>query len=82
MEWLEHNATAKGDREHVTTALKRNPPQWAQFCHVMGWLDLSGLKLSVDTVEDMGRVREQWDRVKKSIREAKEMHGEQSVVMF
>lgn len=45
------------DREHVTTLIRREPPPWAKIGVVCGFFDLSDIKLSVDTEEDLERVR-------------------------
>lgn len=50
-------ATEAADREHVTTLIRRDPPGWAKLGFVMNHFDLSGIKLSVDTPEDLERVR-------------------------
>lgn len=46
-------ATAPTDREHVTPWIRRNVPQRV----VRSAVDLSGLKLSVDSLDDLERVR-------------------------
>lgn len=50
-------ASGAGDREHVTTLMRRDPPSWAELGFVMGYFDLSDIKLSVDTPQDLERVR-------------------------
>ncbi len=54
-------ATTPEDREHVTTYMRREPPDWAKIGFVCGVFDLSGIKLSVDTPEDLARVRAAFD---------------------
>jgi spore coat polysaccharide biosynthesis protein SpsF (cytidylyltransferase family) len=44
------------DKEHVTTFLRREKPRWAKFGVVLGHIDLSDIKLSVDTIEDFNEV--------------------------
>lgn len=63
MDWLFENVKEAKDKEHVTTLLRREPPQWAKFGAVLGYVDVSDLKLSVDTIEDLEEVR----RRKKSL---------------
>lgn len=58
MGWLDENAETKEDREHVTSYARSHTPQWAKIGSIMGYIDLSDIKLSVDTVEDLERVRE------------------------
>ncbi len=60
---LDENAKDPAEREHVTLAARKNPPDWAMRGHVVGYLDLSRLKLSVDTPEDLERVRAEYDRI-------------------
>lgn len=45
------------DREHVTPWIRREPPDWAKVGAVVDTFDFSHLKLSVDTPEDLERVR-------------------------
>lgn len=51
-------ATETADREHVTTLIRREPPEWAKMGIVLNHFDLSWIKLSVDTEEDLARVRQ------------------------
>lgn len=57
MEWLSETAGTPTDREHVTTLLRRSPPEWCHHGAVMSSIDMSAVKLSVDTKEDLERVR-------------------------
>lgn len=54
-------ATDPADREHVTPFIRREPPEWAKIGFVCGMYDLSDIKLSVDTSEDLVRVRKAFD---------------------
>lgn len=69
--WLFENAKKPHDREHVTTLLVSSPPEWAKFGHVIDHIDRSSVKLSVDTVEDLERVRAEYDKITKIIEDAK-----------
>lgn len=55
-DYIVEGATAALDKEHVTTFLRRERPRWAKFGVVMGHIDLSDIKLSVDTIEDFNEV--------------------------
>lgn len=65
--WLNENATDPKDREHVTTKFRREPPKWANVGHVVGYADFSDVKLSVDTPEDLERVRKHYDKIQNAI---------------
>lgn len=56
MQWLFENATDAKDKEHVTTLLRRSAPSWAKFGAVLGFVDVSDIKLSVDTLDDLEEV--------------------------
>lgn len=56
--WVGLNAKDKYDKEHVTTLIKKSPPDWAKIGTVIGYIDLANVKLSVDTSEELERVRE------------------------
>lgn len=82
LDYMLENAKEQKDREHVTTFARSNPPSWASVGHVIGHLDQSNLKLSVDTMEDLERVRAAYDRIKMAIENAEKLHGKSSVHRF
>lgn len=57
MYWLDENAKTISDREHVTPLARSGTPSWARVANIAGYADLSHLKLSVDTQEDLDFVR-------------------------
>lgn len=57
MRWTDENANTTADREHVTTRIRSARPGWAKFGAVIGYIDLSDIKLSVDTTDDLEKVR-------------------------
>jgi spore coat polysaccharide biosynthesis protein SpsF (cytidylyltransferase family) len=61
MKFADEVSTDQGDREHVTTAIRRRPPAWAKIGTAMYHLDNSHIKLSVDTPEDLEAVRRAFD---------------------
>lgn len=56
LQWCAEHAQAEYDREHVTPMMRRQPPSWAKMGTVLNYLDLSDIKLSVDTQEDLDYV--------------------------
>lgn len=72
MNWCIDNAEADLDREHVTTLIKACPPKWAKFGAVFSHLDLSDIKLSVDTKEDLEQVRHRKESLSRKIKLAEE----------
>ena len=72
------NASSSYDKEHVTTFLRKEPPRWAKFGVVMGHIDLSDIKLSVDTIEDFDEVV----RRKKSLDSKFEIAKERGYAVF
>ncbi len=76
-------ATAKEDREHVTLMARtqRKALKTLGFRHgiSMPILDLSDMKLSVDTKEDLERVRERFDSGETKYSRAVETYGKQHV---
>lgn len=69
--WVAQTANKMLDLEHVTTLIRREPPDWARIGHVIDHIDNSSVKLSVDTPEDLERVREQYTSVSKKVELAK-----------
>lgn len=82
MAWLDENARNESDREHVTTFLRRSPPSWLKVGHIVGYVDQSSLKLSVDTPEDLERVREQYEKIKSVMEAGEAISGRGSVHRF
>ena len=79
LDYLDLNATLPQDREHVTTLARREPPPWAKMGHVCGFFDQSSIKLSVDTKEDLQRVRNEYNSLSKRLAEAERRYGKSSV---
>lgn len=65
LDWLNDTATELADREHVTTLLRSDKvPDDFRVGHIIGNLDQSHIKLSVDTPEDLERVKCEYFRRK------------------
>ena len=79
LRWLDETATEPGDREHVTTLARRAPPDWARLGAVVHHFDQSGEKLSVDTREDLERVRAHFEQADSKYQRAILRFGAQSV---
>lgn len=71
MHWLNEHAVESYDREHVTTMIRREPPEWLKRGNIIGYADLSQLKISVDTKEDLEFVRGYFDVLSRKIDKAK-----------
>ncbi len=54
-------ATDAYDREHVTTWIRKNYPEWAKIGAVLNYFDHSNLKFSVDTKDDLQAARIAYD---------------------
>jgi spore coat polysaccharide biosynthesis protein SpsF (cytidylyltransferase family) len=79
LEWVQYSALEKADREHVTTLIRRETPDWASVGFVINYLDHSGTKFSVDTPEDLARVREEFDRRERKQLAAERRFGKRAV---
>ena len=71
LQWLDKEAHSALDREHVTTRIMRDPPEWARIHPIIGYYDLSDIKLSVDTQLDMDAVKHQYESVADKITAAR-----------
>lgn len=60
LEYLHLNTNSMKDREHVTTLIRKDPVEQMRrdLLSIEAYDDQSGLKISVDTEEDLKRVRE------------------------
>jgi spore coat polysaccharide biosynthesis protein SpsF (cytidylyltransferase family) len=79
LNWLDENATDPVSREHVTLRLRAQPPSWLDAGVIIDWFDLSGIKLSIDTQDDLDRVRGQYDSAAEKYSRAKRIFGKQRV---
>jgi len=82
LEWLNETATLPQDREHVTTLIRRSPPEWASMGNIIGYIDFSNVKLSVDTQEDLDRVKAMHSKISKAIELAEKKNGKSAVYRF
>jgi spore coat polysaccharide biosynthesis protein SpsF (cytidylyltransferase family) len=53
LKWLEVNAVTKEEREHVTTKIRKERPRNLRRGHFLNRMDLSPIKTSIDTSEDL-----------------------------
>jgi spore coat polysaccharide biosynthesis protein SpsF (cytidylyltransferase family) len=84
LNFTHENATDADDREHVTTFMRRCPPSWATSGHLASWfgLALGGLKLSIDTPDDLERVRPLIERAAELNALSHEIFGKSRVHRF
>lgn len=75
LRWICDNAKSDFDREHVTTILRENSPAWARKAAIVGYLDNSALKISVDTKEDLDFVKTYHDVLDDKMKRAKEKYN-------
>ena len=70
--WVVENAVKPYDREHVSTLIKTDAlPDWARVGNIIGYSDLSHIKLSVDTPEDLENVRAAYNKIEDTLNRAK-----------
>lgn len=61
LEWLGENAKKPEHREHVTSYLSESLPPWAKKADIIGFCDFSGIKISIDTKEDLERMTKMYN---------------------
>lgn len=74
LEWLDKYADTKEDREHVTLLISRVQPEWAKTGIIIGYNDLSDLKISVDLPSELEEIRTNKKRLNKKLITARR-HG-------
>lgn len=57
LQWLAENADSPAAKEHVTIMLRKSRPNHLKYGFISSKLDSSNLKLSLDTPEDLERIR-------------------------
>ncbi len=82
LEWLGTYAKAPEYREHVTLMARAKKPNWAKMGLMLGDFDHSKDKYSVDTPEDLERVRAHLAAATNRRRAAKETYGDGGVHSF
>ena len=83
LRWADENARTPAQREHVTLALREIPlPEDYRVAHVVGYLNLSHLKLSLDTWEDFERIQAHYEATKRALEQGEARHGRQSLHRF
>jgi spore coat polysaccharide biosynthesis protein SpsF (cytidylyltransferase family) len=83
LDYAYREATDDLDREHVTTYIRSHFPKWATKGFIgFGWIDTSEIKLSVDTLEDLERVKRQVDRIESKQMVAESIYGKYNVHRF
>lgn len=70
LQTIGERAVSPSDREHVTPMIRREPPEWAKIGCVVNHFDDSAQKLSVDTPEDLARVRAAFEAANEKYRQA------------
>ncbi len=75
LEWLEENAQTPEYQEHVTLALRRERPKSLKFGFIPSKLDTSHLKISLDTAEDLERIRRYYHDREYKLSVAKKLFG-------
>lgn len=74
LRWAHENSADAYDREHVTPVIKRCMPHWVKKGHVIDHVDMSFVKISVDTEDDLSNVQDNVKAVK-SKHQALKDHG-------
>lgn len=84
LEWLNEQNLSLEEREHVTLKIRtghanKSMPDWFLPGCIHGALPLQNIKLSVDTLEDLEKVRRIYDLRKKQEEEARRVFGDRHV---
>tara|TARA_R110000868_G_scaffold62962_3_gene189950 strand:- start:7122 stop:7844 length:723 start_codon:yes stop_codon:yes gene_type:complete len=83
LEYVNVAALDPYDREHVTTFIRRpGLPAGFTIAHIVGYIDLAGMKLSVDTEDDLDRVRAQKEKIIEALKKAEVLSGNRSIHRF
>lgn len=73
LDWLDTNAKTPEEREHVTVKLRRDKPRELRRGHCLNRLDMTDLKISIDTAEDFERAEE---RIKSFLKKKRTAEGD------
>lgn len=80
---MDEHAVEPGEREHVTTYARSDKlPTGYRTAHIIGYLDLSSMKLSVDTEEDLEAVRKQKAAILAALENSEAISGTRATFRF
>lgn len=80
LEWLDTNAVEEKHREHVTLMLRQvSLPHDFKVGFIIGYVDHSNIKLSLDTPDDLLNIREESEKIRDKIKIAESIYGRKSV---
>lgn len=79
LHWLDENAVDQKDREHVTMLVKTHLPKWFNMGIMVGTTDLSHMKLSVDTKDDLAFIRKNLQQIMLKQKKAEHFFGSRNV---
>lgn len=83
LEWAEQNARSDFQKEHVSIVLRDDlAPSSLRRGILIGHNDHSNIKLSVDTEDDLKKIRDEFDKIQRKITQAKAKYGKGSVHRF
>jgi spore coat polysaccharide biosynthesis protein SpsF (cytidylyltransferase family) len=74
LDWADSEAKSQSDREHVTTIM-RTYPSWGTYGVVLPYENRETKKLSVDTEEDLARVRAEVNSIDQAQMVAEQLFG-------
>lgn len=79
LKWLHENALDADDREHVTPAIRRLRPKHLKQAFVASKLDTSDMKMSLDTPEDLERIRKYYHESEYKMDMAAKIFGKSNI---
>ncbi len=79
LDWLDAKARTDYCREHVTAHATDTMPKWANLGVIVNYFDRSHVKVSVDTLEDLERVRGELAAVSGKLAIAERRYGRRKV---
>jgi len=82
LRWMDMAFSCPNFREHVTLGLHTEFPKWASRAHIFSDIDLSTLKLSIDTLEDIERVGRMLESVTSKIHHWEMENGPNTTYKF
>lgn len=71
--WVVNHVETDEDKEHVTSIIKRLRPEGPSYGVLLNHIDLSDIKLSVDTLEEFERVERLFRQISQKFTKAKGM---------
>lgn len=81
LNWLKDNALSQSEKEHVTIKINQDKPKCLKRGHILNRIDISDIKLSIDTPKDLANAKSRVSSFFKKRLEAEQDVGNKNIFL-